>query len=114
MNAGLTYMGRGEYSRALAYFYMCDSVWPGYAVNKINLAIAHGAIGDQDAASRYFAEAIRLNPALPDAHHFYARWLMGRGYCSIASQENDRAITLSNSNPAASYLDLRAKLGACR
>lgn len=113
MNAGLTYMAKGEYSRALAYFYMCDSVWPGYAVNKINLGIAHEALRHDDTANAYFREALKLSPGLADAHHFYGRWLMERGFCGLGKRENEEAIRLSGGNPAATYLNLRQKFNGC-
>ncbi len=76
MNYGLALMARGDYQNAIGYYSKTLEKWPYYAYAYINMAIAKNAIGDVAAADDAFKKALNLNPNLPDAYAFYARFLM--------------------------------------
>jgi len=84
MNYGLTFMARGEYANALAYFRQAQAFTPNYWMLEVNLAIASGGLNMNQEAERHFARALLLEPSLSEPSFYYARWLSEKGRTSDA------------------------------
>ena len=93
MNYGLTQMAKGNTLRALEYFERALEYTPTYYVLDVNLGIANGALNRDEAAERYFRQAVQLAPGDAISHYFYARWLQqkGRGPEAVAQLQQSVA-----------------------
>lgn len=109
MNYGLALMSERDYPEALRYFKQAQAIAPRYAILLVNVAIAEGATGDDEAAERDFATALQLAPTNPDTHAYYARWLLDRSRSLQALAEASKALELAPGNAMARDLALIAK-----
>lgn len=76
MNYGLALMAKGEYEAAEPYFERALQMLPTWTYTHINMAVLQDAIGRPERAESYFKKALKLGPQDPEAHYFYARWLV--------------------------------------
>lgn len=113
MNYGLTKMAQGKYEEAKQLFDRAAVYNPNYATLEINLGIVTDRLGQPAVAEAHFARALQLQPNNPNAHVFYARWLVERGRADNAIPQLQRAIGLSPADIAARrlLLDAYAKAG---
>jgi tetratricopeptide (TPR) repeat protein len=95
MNYGLALMARGDGLRAKSAFEHAATLTPNYWSLEINLGIVDGLIGEQATAERHFRRALELGPNFPDAHFFFARWLVEQGRAPEALPHLERAIEMS-------------------
>jgi len=102
MNYGLTLLAKGEFPAAIATFERAAIFTPDYPALEINLGIAYGAVGRDADAEHHLLRAEQLAPSNADAHHFYARWLRGKGRIGEARRELEAAIAVN-----AAYMDAR-------
>ena len=102
MNYGLTLMAKGYYQGALDYFHRAQVLTPQYSFLLINLAIAEDATKQTGLAEQHFQEALKLAPASPESHTYYARWL-------LAQPRTDEARALLRTALELSPQDLNAR-----
>jgi len=119
MNYGLALMARGDGLGARGAFEHAATLTPNYWSLEINLGIVNGLLGDQATAEKHFRRAIELGAGFPDAHFFFARWLVERGRAPEALPHLESAIALSPAYETARLLQLdliaaRDGLGAPR
>jgi Flp pilus assembly protein TadD len=95
MNYGLTVMAKGDYKGALNYFRRAQVFAPHYPFLFVNFAIAEDGVNQPALAEKYFREALRLAPNLPDAYTFYARFLLAHSRTDEAQPLLRRAAVLS-------------------
>lgn len=117
MNYGVALMARGDLAGARACFDRALPLLPTYSTLQVNLGVVHAALGEQEAAARYFARALELAPGQPDSHFFYARWLVDRGRGPEALEHLDTALRLAPASETAdalrrSLLTARGDIGA--
>jgi tetratricopeptide (TPR) repeat protein len=106
MNYGLALMARGDGLGAKNAFERAATLTPNYWSLEINLGIVNGLLGDQATAERHFRRAIELGPGFPDAHFFFARWLVERGRAPEALPHLDSAIASSPAYETARLLQM--------
>ncbi|HEX7253020.1 MAG TPA: tetratricopeptide repeat protein [Thermoanaerobaculia bacterium] len=113
MNYGLALMERGDSRGAKAAFERAAVLTPNYWSLEINLGIVNGLLGDPVSAEAHFRRALELGPNFPDAHFFYARWLVDQGRSPEALPHLEAAIGLSPAYETARLLrmDLLAVRG---
>ncbi len=92
---GLTQMNKGSYAAALVLYNRALQYTPNYATLEINLAVAHGALGDQAAAERHFQRAVALAPEDDQPRAYYGRWLLAEGRAEDAVAQLRTAIALN-------------------
>jgi tetratricopeptide (TPR) repeat protein len=119
MNYGLALMARGDGMRAKSAFEHAATLTPNYWSLEINLGIVNGLLGDQVAAERHFRRALELGANFPDAHFFFARWLVEQGRAPEALPHLENAIAMSPAYETARLLRMdlfaaRAGIGAAR
>jgi tetratricopeptide (TPR) repeat protein len=95
MNYGLVFMGRGDYTTALAYFERALAYTPNYWALEINLAVANGALHRDGEAERHFLRGVSVAPAMADTHFFYARWLNSVGRSGEAAAHLESALRIN-------------------
>ena len=95
MNHGLALMTRGDYAGARERFAKAQTLTPNYYVLEINRGILAGATGDAVMAEAHFKRAVELEPALPDPHFYFGRWLVERGRGPEAFEKLERAARLA-------------------
>jgi tetratricopeptide (TPR) repeat protein len=106
MNYGLALMARGEGLGAKAAFEHAATLTPNYWSLEINLGIVNGLLGNQATAEQHFRRAVELGSGFPDAHYFFARWLVERGRAPEALPHLERAIALSPAYETARLLQM--------
>ena len=106
MNYGLALMARGDGVGAKNAFEHAATLTPNYWSLEINLGIVNGLLGDQATAEKHFRRAIELGSGFPDAHFFFARWLVERGRAPEALPHLERAIALSPAYEMARLLQM--------
>ncbi|MGA7991927.1 MAG: tetratricopeptide repeat protein [Thermoanaerobaculia bacterium] len=113
MNYGTALMARGNYARARECYERAALRTPDYWTLEINRGILENAMGNAAAAEPHFKRAVELGPGQPDAHYFYATWLVHAGRGPEAREHLETALRLSpGAAPARSLLmDLLAALG---
>jgi protein O-mannosyl-transferase len=104
MNYGLSLMGRGRMSEALALFERARVFSPNYYVLEINLGIAHSSVGDGAEGESHFLRAIQLAPQDAGARYFYARWLTTVNRRREAIEQLAAAVQLNPDYIAAHHL----------
>lgn len=114
MNYGTVLMKKGDYADALGYFRRAQVIAPRYAILFINIAIAEGAAGHPAQAERNFQKALSLAPESPDAHTYYATWLLKHSRPAEALRLATRAVELAPADIMARDLLLEAKATAIR
>ncbi len=113
MNYGLVLMARGDYPGARESFMQAQKLTPNYYVLEINHGILAGVTGDAAEAEGHFKRAVELEPALPDPHFYFGRWLVERGRGPQALAELEQAARLAPGFDAALSLlmDLQTARG---
>jgi tetratricopeptide (TPR) repeat protein len=61
-NLALVYMGRGDFTRAIEHFDLCERYWTGYAYCSLNRGIALTALGKLEEAEVYLRKAHGMAP----------------------------------------------------
>jgi tetratricopeptide (TPR) repeat protein len=107
-NYGLIFLETGQYERAREMFTRSVQLNPLYRVAQVNLGITEDRLGNREAAERHFKEGIRLFEGDPDAHHFYARWLLDQWRVEDAVREAERTVELAPQADKNRLLLLRA------
>jgi tetratricopeptide (TPR) repeat protein len=114
MNYGNVLMKKGNYADALDYFRRAQVIAPRYSTLFINMAIAEAATGHPAQAERSFQKALSLAPESPDAHTYYATWLLKHSRPGEALRLAIRAIELAPADIMARNLLLEARATANR
>lgn len=95
MNYGLTQMAKGDYKTTRVYFERAALLLPAYYTLDINLAVLNAAEGNDTAAEQYFLKAIKDGNNFPDAHFYYARFLLSKGRYNEALGECVKTVQIS-------------------
>lgn len=113
MNYGTALMGRGAYPKARECYERAALLTPNYWTLEINQGILENAMGNAASAEPHFRRAIELGPGQPDAHYFYATWLVHAGRGPEAREQLETALRLSPGAASARNLlmDLLAAIG---
>ena len=113
MNYGTALMARGELAKARDCYARAALLTPNYWTLEINRGIVEDALGKPGAAEPHFKRAIELGPSQPDAHTYYARWLLKLGRAPEAGSHLETALRLSPGAALARSLlmDLRGAAG---
>jgi tetratricopeptide (TPR) repeat protein len=114
MNYGNVLMKKGDYADALGFFRRAQVIAPRYSTLFINIAIAEGANGQPAHAEQDFRKALSLAPESPDAHTYYAAWLLKHSRPAEALRLAARAVELAPADIMARDLLLEAKAKANR
>ena len=96
MNYGLSLMARGQYNETLPYFKRTMELMPNWAFIHINMGVLRDAMGFPEEAEQYFKNAIQLQPTLPDAYYFYARWLAEKGKIDEAIEQLQTSVKMGS------------------
>ncbi len=110
MNYGLALMARGQLAKARECYERAALLVPNYWTLEINRGIVEDALGNLAAAEPHFKRAIALGPTQPDAHFYFARWLVRVGRAPEAASHLEEALQMSPGMALARALlmDLRA------
>ncbi len=113
MNYGLALMGRGQLAKARECFERASLFTPNYWALEVNRGIVEDALGRPAVAEPHFERAIGLDPAQPDVHFYYARWLVkvGRGPEAIAGLRKALELSPAAIDPRALLTNLLAAKG---
>lgn len=95
MNYGLALMARGQLAKARECYERAALLTPSYWTLEINRGIVEDALGNPVAAEPHFRRAIELGPTQPDAHYFFARWLVHVGRAPEAVSHLETTVRLS-------------------
>jgi len=97
---GHSLVQRGDYTTSLPYLQQAQELRPNDTDVEIDLAIANGGAGNDNAAARFFDRAEAMAPNDPRPYYFYARWLKEKGRLAESRAHLEAALRL---NPA--YLE---------
>ena len=113
MNYGLALMTRGQFAKARECYQRAALLTPNYWTLEINRGILEDALGNPTSAEQHFKRALELDPAQPDTHYYFARWLLKAGRALEGVSHLEAALRLSpGAAPARDLLmDLRAAAG---
>ena len=101
MNAGLSYMSRGNLAKAREYFEKAAALTPGYVYVHVNLCILDMAEGHFDAALREAKEAVRDQPDMALTHLSLGQSLEKLGRFEPSAAAYRRALALDPPNAQA-------------
>jgi len=110
----LTYLGDSEIhtdreKAAEAHLQRALSFDANIRLANLDLGILFAARNDSDKAIRYFREAIRIDPASPDAHYRLGRLWSSLGRQQEAQAEFDKVKKLAAEEPAPPLLQLAGR-----
>lgn len=100
MNYGLSFMSKGEYSRAILEFEEALKYTPNYPTLFVNLGVALTAIGEIERGRPHFLLAQKLAPHAESSYFFYGRWLAETGQLSEAAAQFERVLDINPRNQA--------------
>jgi len=94
MNYGLALLGKGEIKKALEYYERAQTLIPEYSRVYTNMGIAHGLLGNHEAANQNFLKGIFLGGNLYESYVYYARYLKEQRKYEEAKAVGEQALQL--------------------